>query len=114
RKWAARWRTHPELVYLQQNRKVKLLAPANGDVAVSAIPNDEYFAAQDYLRQIRAPAAWDVVRHADDVTVAVIDTGVDLDHPDLAGRLVQGVNLIEPGTPPQDDHGHGTNVAGVI
>jgi len=114
REWAARWRTHPELVYLQPNRKVKLLAPANGDVAVSAIPNDEYFAAQDYLRQIRAPAAWDVVRHADDVTVAVIDTGVDLDHPDLAGRLVEGVNLIEPGTPPQDDHGHGTNVAGVI
>jgi len=102
--WAARWQSHPDLVYLHPNQKVQALFT----------PNDEYFAAQEYLRQIRAPEAWDTMRHARDVTVAVIDTGVDLTHPDLADRIVEGTNLVKPGTPPKDDHGHGTNVAGVI
>jgi len=113
REWAARWRNHPDLAYLHPNRKVALL-DGRKKAAALAHPNDEYYTAQDYLRQIQAPAAWDLVRYADDVTVAVIDTGVDLTHPDLAGRLVEGINLIDPGSPPQDDHGHGTNVAGVI
>ncbi|MDI3316355.1 MAG: S8 family peptidase [Bacillota bacterium] len=46
--------------------------------------------------------------------VAVLDTGVDLDHPALAGRIGQGVDLLRPGRPPEDDNGHGTHVAGVI
>ena len=43
-----------------------------------------------------------------------MDTGVDLDHPDLKENLVQGANLVNPGKPPEDDNGHGTSVAGVI
>jgi subtilisin family serine protease len=43
-----------------------------------------------------------------------VDTGVDLDHPDLAGNVVSGYNVISPGAPPQDDHGHGTHVAGIV
>jgi subtilisin family serine protease len=44
--------------------------------------------------------------------VAVIDTGIDLDHPDLDAR--DGVNCVQPGTPAEDDNGHGTHVAGTI
>jgi subtilisin len=45
-----------------------------------------------------------------DVDIAVIDTGIDLDHPDLNAR--NGRNCVTPGAPAEDDHGHGTHVAG--
>jgi major intracellular serine protease len=48
------------------------------------------------------------------VTVAVIDTGCDLDHPDLKDNLVDGYDFINGSRYPTDDNGHGTHVAGTI
>ena len=48
------------------------------------------------------------------VKVAVIDTGIDLDHPDLAANIKGGVNTINPARSADDDNGHGTHVAGII
>jgi subtilisin family serine protease len=48
------------------------------------------------------------------VTVAVIDTGCDLDHPDIKNNIVQGKNFINPKKDPYDDNGHGTHVSGTI
>lgn len=48
------------------------------------------------------------------VTVAVIDTGCDLDHPDLKDSLVDGYNFIGRNKAPVDDNGHGSHVAGTI
>lgn len=48
------------------------------------------------------------------VNVAVLDTGVDLTHPDLIENLVPGYNVLNPKMPPQDDNGHGTHVCGII
>jgi subtilisin family serine protease len=48
------------------------------------------------------------------VRVAVIDTGIDLTHPDLAGNVEDGFNALHPGDPAEDDNGHGTHVAGTI
>ena len=84
--------------------------------ASSQAPNDVFYHRQQYLQQIDVPTAWETVakRTLSRVTVAVVDTGVDLNHPDLQDRLVKGVNILEPNKLPQDDHGHGTNVAGVV
>ncbi len=53
------------------------------------------------------------------IKIAVIDTGVDFNHPDLLGwgpegKVIGGYNFIQEGEPPMDNNGHGTQVAGVI
>ncbi len=62
---------------------------------------------------VDAPEAWDISRGSPSTVLAVIDTGIDLDHPDLAGKIVEGYNVISDTTIPQDDNGHGTHVAGI-
>lgn len=48
------------------------------------------------------------------VKVAVIDTGCDLDHPDLKRNMLKGINFVDPNQPPEDSNGHGSHVAGTI
>lgn len=48
-----------------------------------------------------------------EVVIAVLDSGVDLDHPDLAGSLVPGYDYVNNDGTPSDDNGHGTHVAGI-
>lgn len=59
------------------------------------------------------PSVWSKSK-GEGVKVAVLDTGVDLDHPDLAQNILPGYNFIEPGNRPWDDNQHGTHVAGII
>ena len=74
--------------------------------------NDPLLDRQYHLRRVRAPEAWDVGRGRGQV-IAVLDTGVDTEHPDLQGRFVRGIDLVDPGTAPRDPNGHGTFVAGI-
>ena len=80
----------------------------------SFTPNDRYFSDQWNLPLIRVPEAWHVTRGSDIITIAVIDSGVDLSHEDLQGIFVPGYDFVENDTIPQDDHGHGTHVVGII
>jgi len=67
------------------------------------------------LPVIGAPSAWaDLNADAPLVTVAVIDSGVCLEHPDLAERTVAGYDFVDGDTTAQDDFGHGCSVAGII
>ena len=79
------------------------------------LPNDPQWAAaqSDYLAPLRLDRAWDISKGSG-VTVAVVDTGADLNHPDLAGQLVTGRNVMDPFSAPQDDNGHGTMTAGIV
>ena len=70
------------------------------------------FDKQWALAKLRANAAWKVAKGSD-VTLAIIDTGVDLDHPELVGRIVEGHDFVNNDAEADDDYGHGTQVAGV-
>ncbi|MFD7441782.1 S8 family serine peptidase [Streptomyces sp. NPDC059909] len=60
--------------------------------------------------QINAPTAWAAGYHGEDVKVAVLDTGADQNHPDLAGRVVEAKDFSDSGST-EDRFGHGTHVA---
>jgi len=68
------------------------LAEANILFTPERVPDDPLYAVQRHLTQIRCPAAWDVTTGSDSVVVAIIDTGVDLDHPDLEGAIWHNPN----------------------
>jgi len=59
------------------------------------------------------PKTWQYTQ-GEGVKIAVVDTGCDLDHPDLKDNLAEGINFIHPGTPPEDDNCHGTHVTGIL
>ena len=82
----------------------------SGSSEPSISTNDQYFSSQYHLSQIKANKAWNYSKGGN-VTVAVIDSGVDANHPDLAGRVVGRENHPEDTL---DVYGHGTKVAGVI
>jgi len=104
--WLQRWQGSPHVRYMQPNHKVKAAAAAN----------DSHRAQQRYLDMIGVNTAWDHVTGNTSITIAVVDTGVDLTHPDLQANLVAGYSFEKgsKGQPPQDNNGHGTNVAGII
>ncbi len=77
-------------------------------------PNDTFWSAQWSLRRMQAPLAWTLNQGASSVAVAVIDSGIDLSHPEFTGRLQPGFDYVEWDSVPQDQFGHGTHVSGVI
>jgi subtilisin family serine protease len=107
-----------------------------------SFPTDTSFTSQWSLQAgqdlygAQAPQAWDITTGEKSVVIAVIDTGVDYQHPDLASNMwvnpgevagdkidndgngivddVNGKNTITDSGNPMDDHGHGTHVAGII
>src|SRR5579884_113050 len=76
-------------------------------------PNDTYYSAEWHLPKIYAPAAWPVTTGSG-VIVAVIDTGIDGTHPDLAPQMVAGWNVYDNNSDASDVFGHGTEVAGTL
>jgi len=75
-------------------------------------PNDTYYSSGWHLPQISAPAAWDVTTGSSNVIIAILDTGVNAAHPDLAAKIVPGWNFYDNNSDTSDILGHGTPVAG--
>ncbi|MDE2142555.1 MAG: S8 family peptidase [Elusimicrobia bacterium] len=82
-------------------------------VAGAPAPNAGSQVIQWGVQRVEAPAAWAKTRGAG-VKVAVIDTGLDMTHPDLAGNIKGGWNAITKTNDFNDDHGHGTHCGGNI
>ncbi|MBS3909193.1 MAG: S8 family serine peptidase [Actinobacteria bacterium] len=75
-------------------------------------PNDTNYGVQWALPKIKAPQAWDTTT-GNETVVAVVDSGVDYNHPDLSTKVIKGYDYINNDNDPMDDHGHGTHVAGI-
>lgn len=104
----------PHYLYLTNELPAAPTAAGAG-TGGTIVPNDTLYSEYQWnLPKIDTESGWNVTKGSDDIVVAVIDTGVQSDHPDLKGRLVQGVNIVDPSSPPEDDVGHGTHVAGII
>jgi len=79
-----------------------------------ALPTDPNYASQAaYLQAMHLPDAWNTTTGDNSLILAIIDSGVQLSHPDLAGRLVPGWDFVNDDSDPSDDFGHGTMVAGI-
>jgi thermitase len=78
----------------------------------AAIPNDPDFASQWHLATIQAAAAWDITTGSTSAPIAIIDSGVDPTHPDLASKLLSGWSFLTGSSNTADVLGHGTAVAG--
>ncbi|MFX0062058.1 MAG: S8 family serine peptidase, partial [Candidatus Hermodarchaeota archaeon] len=83
---------------------------------VSAVPNDPDWSLQYGPQIIQADLAWDIqMGDPASILVAVIDTGIDYNHPDLADQYVPiGFDWVFDDNDPMDDHSHGTHCAGTI
>lgn len=82
----------------------------------SNVPNDPYFQDQWSIINGNVQGAWDMGATGKGITIAVVDTGVALQHPDLKDNLVPGYNAITKSEAPganQDNNGHGTHVSGI-
>jgi len=101
---------------LMRDGRVDDPAPDYRAYALAYTPNDPDYALQWHLEKIRCPDAWEVTKGASDVVIAIIDTGIDYDHPDLVGggtHVIKGWDFINDDDDPMDDHGHGTHCAGI-
>ena len=93
---------------------VRYVERIRDDRRIAFVPTDPLAVKQWYLPQIRAFDAWTLQPPFDSrVRVAVIDSGIDATHPDLAPRIESGKSFVE-GPWNKDAHGHGTFVAGII
>lgn len=99
----------PEVIFAERDRRLK---PSGHQVA--SAPNDPGYGAEWYLTTVNAPAAWTTTIGSSSVIIAVVDTGIESAHPDLAGKLIPGYNAYANSTATEDQYNHGTASAGIM
>ena len=95
---------------LREDQHIKF-AEVDEQVRPALTPNDPSYPNAWHLSKIGAPSAWDA-SIGDSVTIAILDSGVDGTHPDLAANMVPGYNAYDNNTDTRDVYGHGTKVSG--
>lgn len=99
----AYYQGRPEVAYAEPNYYREL----------TFSPNDPLFAVQSQLRQIKCDDAWSITRGKTSVVIAVIDTGIDKNHPDLKSKIVAGWDFVSNDSDPNSTHVHGSHTAGL-
>jgi len=100
----------------QERTDQEVLEYTEQDLDVLNIGADDYDKYLWGMESINAPGAWEITTGSDEVVVAIIDTGVQMDHPEFAeNEFVAPFNATDDGWPEGDVtdlSGHGTHVAG--
>jgi thermitase len=101
------------LAELRKDHAVAYAAPTQL-VQLERSVNDPRLADQYSLKVGQVAEAWDVQMGTPDTVVAIIDSGIDMTHPDLQAKIVPAsYNVLDKNNNPRDDHGHGTHCAGI-
>jgi subtilisin family serine protease len=89
---------------------------AENEITYALSTKDPYFYSQWWLNSISSHKAWQRVDQERQIIVAVVDSGVDYNHPDLKNRVLTefGYNFHDNNNDPMDDGWHGTHIAGII
>jgi uncharacterized protein YjdB len=107
--------TDEAIAEISQNPNV-LSVEKNGVIEASSLPSDPYIldGSAWQFEKIGADAIWEDVNSSQEIVVAVIDTGLNTSHPDLAGRITTGYDYMENTSAVTDLSGHGTMVSGCV
>jgi subtilisin family serine protease len=98
---------------LKRNPNVVSVEP-NLIYTATFTPNDPGLSQQWAWNTIQAFGAWDTTQGSTGTAVAIVDTGIQRDHPDLSAKILPGQDFVDGDTAPDDGHGHGTHVAGTV
>lgn len=100
----ARWMRDPSVAYIEPNTVYQWQIE----------PNDTLYDQQSWAKTDDLPGAWSIATGQPSTIVAVLDSGVRADHPDLTGKVLPGYDFFNNDSDPTDDVGHGTAVAGIV
>lgn len=114
----------PIIHKIQRSVNVQSAEPSF-NLNLSFIPNDTYYHSQGSWKQnyddlwnlkiIQMEKAWDITQGDENLVVGIIDTGLDINHPEISGKIIGSKNINEKyGENVSDCQGHGTHVAGII
>lgn len=100
----ARWMQNPAIAYIEP------------DITYSwqVEPNDTLYSQENWAKTDDLPNAWSIATGQPSTVVAVLDSGVQSDHPDLKGKVLPGYDFFDGKSDTSDTVGHGTAVAGII
>ncbi|OAA31526.1 hypothetical protein AT15_05485 [Kosmotoga arenicorallina S304] len=115
-------KAYPWIINIERNGICKPLEMISPEIASTIAPNDTYYNLQWHYAAINLPQAWNTTKGSVDVVVAVLDTGVRFDHPDLNSIFLNGYDFIDNDGNPSDpgdpgapsEWSHGTHVTGTI
>ena len=107
--------TEAVLAALRQDPGIEYAEP-DALAQAAFVPNDPYVVSGQewHLQRVQALSAWDYTTGNPGTVIAVIDSGINAAHPDLAGRVLPGYDFLNNDTDTSDSFGHGTAVAGVV
>ncbi|MBN2456930.1 MAG: S8 family serine peptidase [Sedimentisphaerales bacterium] len=112
----ASYKQTPGVLYAQPNYKLRIMARFPFDPCFPKLWGMHNTGQTGGIvdADIDAPEAWDYGTGSSDIVVAVIDTGINKLHLDLIANNIGGYDFVNDDADPDDDHGHGTHVAGTI
>ncbi len=107
-----------------EGRELELIERLNADPLVEyaepnyryhafVTPNDPHFSKQWGHVKTNSTSGWDLSKGLTSTVIAIIDTGIDENHPDLKAKIVAGRDFVDDDANPHDTNGHGTHVAGI-